>query len=108
MRAPAFDETVWRTFGTERSADGTRPSRSDFEGTCWPYLVAALANSWRSAACIAEDFPEVFALLIQPHHRMFPPARVVFVGESAHFHDPQFLIVIGLDFDWDYEWPGSE
>lgn len=58
--------------------------------------------------CVGDDLPEVFALPIQPHHGMFPPARVVFVKEPAHLEDPSHLIVIGLDFDWNHEWPGDE
>ena len=108
LRAARFDEEVARTFGAERSADGTRPSRSDFEHSCWPSLLSALSTSWRSAVCVGDDLPEVFALPIQPHHGMFPPARVVFVKEPMHLQDPKHLIVIGLDFDWDHEWPEDE
>ena len=107
VRAVRFNEEVACTFGVERSADGTRPSISDFENSCWPSLVSALSNSWHSAVCVGEDLPEVFALPIQAHGGMFPPARVVFVREPSHL-DPTRLIVIGLDFDWDYEWPGDE
>ena len=39
---------------------------------------------------------------------MFPPATVVFVKEPAHLPDPKQLIVIGLDFGWDYEWSDNE
>ena len=107
MRAPAFNETVKGTFGIERSADGTRPSMFDFENSCWPSMVSALSSSWQRAVCVGEDLPEVFALPIQTHGGMFPPARVVFVKEPSHL-DPARLIVIGLDFDWDYEWPSDE
>ena len=108
VRAVRFDEEVARAFGVERSADGTRPSISDFENSCWPSLLAALSTSWRSAVCVGEELPQVFALPIQPHHGMFPPARVVFVKEPAHLQDPKRLIVIGIDFDWDHDWPGDE
>lgn len=103
-RASRFDEEVARTFGAERSPDGSRPSRQDFEGHCWPSLVAALSSSWRSAVCVAEHLPHVYALPIQPHHGMFPPATVVFVKEPSHLPDPKHLIAIGVDFDWDYRW----
>ena len=50
----------------------------------------------------------MFALPIQPHHGMFPPATVVFIKEPSHLQDPERLIVIGLDFNWHYEWPNDE
>ena len=106
MRGASCDETLAHTFADERSADGTRPSRGDFENLSWPFLESALSESWRSAVRVDEDYPDVWTVLIQPHRGMFPPARVVFVKEPSHLQDPRHLIVIGLDFDWDYEWPG--
>ena len=91
-------------FAAERSADGTRPSRSDFESVSWPFLKSALSDSWRSAVCVGEDYPGVWTVLVQPHHGMFPPARIVFVKEPSRLSDPRSLTVIGIDFDWDYGW----
>ncbi len=106
-RADCCDETLARTFATERSADGRRPSLRDFESLSWPFLKSALSDSWRSAVCVDEDYPEVWTVLVRTHHGMFPPARVVFVNPPR---PPalRLLIVIGIDFDWDYEWPGVE
>ena len=36
-------------------------------------------------------------------HPAFPPARIVFVKEPG-----ARLIAIGIDFDWDYEWPSND
>ena len=37
-------------------------------------------------------------------HPAFPPARIVFVVQPPHRQDPERLIAIGIDFDWDYQW----
>ena len=95
-------------FAAERSADGTRPSRSDFESFSWPFLESALSDSWRSAACVDEDYPGVWTVLVQPHRGMFPPARVVFVKEPSRLPEPRRLNVIGIDYDWDYQWSNDD
>ncbi len=103
-RATAFDETVGRTFALERSADGKRPSRRDFETLYWPILKTALASSWSSAETVDDQYPQVREIVNWPGHPAFPPARVVFVKEPAHLPNPRRLVIIGIDFDWGYDW----
>ena len=107
-RAHAFSETVRGLFGAERRTDGTRPSREDFEQFCWPTLARALSATWSSAAAVDDRYREVRELVIGSVHPAFPPTRIVFVSEPGHGQDPRRLIVIGIDFDWDYEWPDNE
>ena len=104
VRATACDETLGRMFAAERSADGTRPSRSDFETLCWPILKTALASSWSSAETVDDQYPQVREIVHWPGHPAFPPARVVFVKEPTHLPNPRRLVVIGIGFDWDYQW----
>ena len=108
MRAHAFDETVKRLFGTERRPDGTRPSREDFEKLCWPALARTMSATWSRASALDNQYPDVRELVAGSLHPAFPPTRIIFVTKPGRGQDPQHLIVIGLDFDWDYEWPGDE
>ena len=107
-RAQAFSETVRGLFGAERRPDGTRPSREDFEQCCWPALTRALSATWSSAAAVDDRYRDVRELVIGSVHPAFPPTRIVFVREPGHGQGPRRLIVIGIDFDWDYEWPANE
>ena len=103
-RADTFNDTVARTFFAERLPSGTPPALSDFETLCWPALEAALSSSWSSAGTVDDEYPQVREILMHSVHPAFPPARIVFVTEPLHGQDPERLIAIGIDFDWDYEW----
>ena len=108
MRAHAFDETVKGMFGVERRPDGTRPSREDFETLCWPALERTVSATWSSASALDSQYRHVRELVAGALHPAFPPVRIVFVTKPGRGPDPERLIVIGLDFDWDYEWPDDE
>ena len=76
VRAEEFDHDIRSSLGPERSPDGTRPSRDDFEHLYWPMLAAELAFAWREATQFIDDLPNVRELVCRPT-AMFPPARVV-------------------------------
>ena len=91
-------------FPGERPPSGKRPSLSDFEPLCWPALETALSSAWSSAQPVDDEYPHVREILMLPVHPAFPPARIVFVTEPTQGQDPERLIAIGIDFDWDFEW----
>lgn len=67
-----------------------------------------VSTTWFRASSLDSHYPEVRELVVGSLHPAFPPARIVFATEPGRGQDPRHLIVIGLDFDWDYEWPGDE
>lgn len=101
IRSEEFDNDVRDSLGSERSAEGTRPSRSDFEHLYWPMLAAELAFAWSEATPLIEGRPDVRQLVCRPS-AMFPPARVVINLHRGHAE--VVVTALGIQFDWDFVW----
>ena len=101
VRSEDFDHDIRSSLGPERSPDGTRPSRGDFEHVYWPMLAAELAFAWREATQFIDDLPNVRELVCRPT-AMFPPARVVI---NLYDGDADVVVTaLGIQFDWAYRW----
>ncbi len=94
---------VAATFGRIRSADGSRPSRSDFEDLFWPLLAVELAFAWRESHPVDSRHPELKQIITAPV-ALFPPAHVIFVVDEDAVAGEASVSAASIQFDWDYRW----
>ena len=101
-RSARFEERLAATFAVERSTDGSRPARSEFESDYWPVLATELSFAWQYAHIVDPADERVRELVVQPT-AVFPPATVVFAVVA---HDSETVnVVLDIDFDWGFRWP---
>lgn len=101
-RSARLEQRLAATFAAERSADGSRPARFEFESDYWPVLATELSFAWQYAHIVDPADERVRALVVRPT-AVFPPATVVFV---VVVQDSETVnLVLDIEFDWGFRWP---